>query len=198
MMLDALHRFFRRSSPPRLVPRGGPTFARYTSAGHRYPDGFCKACGVELTGSARLVCSSNCLHEWRIRTQPQYAARFVLQRDCGICQICGVDTIGTRSEVKALRNQAMTTRGPEDLARFLQAAMSSGLLGRADAGLPTAELFWHRAWDTRPWQVDHIRPVSEGGGGCGLENLRTVCIPCHKDETARLMRRRTARKRIKR
>jgi len=29
------------------------------------------------------------------------------------------------------------------------------------------------------WQVDHIVPVSKGGGGCGLDNLQTLCNECH-------------------
>ena len=29
------------------------------------------------------------------------------------------------------------------------------------------------------WHADHIRPVYKGGGLCHLENLRTLCVPCH-------------------
>lgn len=39
------------------------------------------------------------------------------------------------------------------------------------------------------WQSDHINPVAEGGGSCGLDNLRTLCTPCHAVETARLSAR---------
>lgn len=39
------------------------------------------------------------------------------------------------------------------------------------------------------WQSDHINPVAEGGGSCGLGNLRTLCTPCHAVETARLAAR---------
>ena len=39
------------------------------------------------------------------------------------------------------------------------------------------------------WEVDHIKPVSEGGGLCGLDNLRTLCTPCHDAETRRLRMR---------
>lgn len=30
------------------------------------------------------------------------------------------------------------------------------------------------------WHADHIRPVYKGGGLCHLENLRTLCVPCHQ------------------
>lgn len=45
------------------------------------------------------------------------------------------------------------------------------------------------------WQADHIVPVIEGGGACGLENLRTLCTPCHRLETAALAARRAAARR---
>ena len=33
------------------------------------------------------------------------------------------------------------------------------------------------------WDADHIIPVKEGGGQCGLDNIRTLCISCHKKVT---------------
>ncbi len=39
------------------------------------------------------------------------------------------------------------------------------------------------------WDADHIVPVAEGGGLCGLENYRTLCHPCHKRVTAELAAR---------
>jgi hypothetical protein len=30
------------------------------------------------------------------------------------------------------------------------------------------------------WDADHIVPVKDGGGLCGLDNMRTLCISCHK------------------
>lgn len=43
-------------------------------------------------------------------------------------------------------------------------------------------------------EIDHIIPVIEGGGCCGLENLRTLCRTCHIAETAALARRRADRR----
>src|SRR5450759_254868 len=38
-----------------------------------------------------------------------------------------------------------------------------------------------RRWRiARPrWEADHIIPVADGGGECGLDNYRVLCRPCH-------------------
>ena len=45
------------------------------------------------------------------------------------------------------------------------------------------------------WDMDHIVPVVEGGGECDLDNLRTLCIWCHKRVTAELAARRAEERR---
>lgn len=45
------------------------------------------------------------------------------------------------------------------------------------------------------FDMDHKVPVVEGGGSCGLENLRTLCKPCHRQVTAALAARRAFRRR---
>lgn len=44
------------------------------------------------------------------------------------------------------------------------------------------------------WQADHIVPVSEGGGECGLENYRTICTDHHHEVTAESRRRKKSAK----
>ncbi len=44
---------------------------------------------------------------------------------------------------------------------------------------------------TNLWQADHIHPVAEGGGSCGLENIQTLCSSCHKRKTADQARRKS-------
>ena len=44
------------------------------------------------------------------------------------------------------------------------------------------------------WQADHIVPVIEGGGSCGLEGIRTLCTTCHRRETKALAARRAVRR----
>jgi 5-methylcytosine-specific restriction enzyme A len=36
------------------------------------------------------------------------------------------------------------------------------------------------------WDADHVVPVAEGGGQCDLDNLRTLCVACHREATAEL------------
>lgn len=45
-------------------------------------------------------------------------------------------------------------------------------------------------WRGGEWEMDHIIPVIEGGGLCGLDGYRTLCRPCHKSESAALAQRR--------
>jgi hypothetical protein len=39
------------------------------------------------------------------------------------------------------------------------------------------------------WDADHINPVIENGGTCGLDGVRTLCICCHQEETKKLKKR---------
>lgn len=78
--------------------------------------------------------------------------------------------------------------------------MAHRLIARMGFKPPSEKRPW--AWQDEGfwWQADHIVPVAEGGGACGLENLQTLCTPCHKAKTAAQAReaaeRRQARKRI--
>jgi 5-methylcytosine-specific restriction enzyme A len=59
----------------------------------------------------------------------------------------------------------------------------------------TARLTLMRHWglSTRArkslWDADHILPVAEGGGECDLDNIRTLCLRCHRVVTAQLRER---------
>lgn len=44
------------------------------------------------------------------------------------------------------------------------------------------------------WEADHILEVIRDGPNT-LENLQTLCVPCHKDKTARLAQERALERR---
>jgi len=128
----------------------------------------CRRCGVEIVkGSGRRTfCSDSCVVEWKIRTQPDFAAEHVHARDKGIYRGCARDCDGLQRKIRVTK-WARRKRRMEEL------------------GLP-AYLLRRR----RYWEVDHIVPVVEGGGSCGLENLRTLCWECHRKATRELALRR--------
>jgi 5-methylcytosine-specific restriction enzyme A len=168
----------------------------------------CRWCQHEIEKKGRSTfCSDPCVHEWRIRSDPGYARRQVEKRGAGICQICGVDTNRIKRALLkaktllqgddwwsaprapwAVRNTA-AVRHARRLVRLLSSHRWPIVLTVHATGCYT--FHWPHLFE-----VDHILPVVEGGGGCGLENLRLLCRPCHRQETkalgSRLRNRRRA------
>lgn len=133
----------------------------------RGPNGLplCRWCRLEiLSRRRRTFCSDYCVHQWRLRSDPGYLREQVLLRDRGVCAECGTDTLRAFTALKRSRGPART----EALAMWgLRAVTARRSL----------------------WDADHILPVAEGGGECDLDNLRTLCLPCHREATAALRRR---------
>lgn len=124
-------------------------------------------------GRRRTFCSADCVHQYKVRTDSGYRRQKVFERDNGICGLCGVDCLGYENQLAALPWHSEP--GKEQRARE-RARRMAGMKRRARG---TGHL----------WQADHITPVSEGGGECDLDNLRTLCTACHKAETAKLRKR---------
>jgi hypothetical protein len=55
-------------------------------------------------------------------------------------------------------------------------------------------LWWSARSSLHAWEAHHVVPVVEGGGECGLEGLVTLCLPCHRRETAALAAQRAQRR----
>lgn len=134
----------------------------------------CRQCGgsIPAKGRRRTFCSAECVHAYKMQTDASYCREKVFERDNGICAKCGIDCLGAENRVacgpKWFREQPNGAARAEWLASRQRRARGTGHL----------------------WQADHIVPVVEGGGQCDLDNLRTLCTPCHKCETAALARRR--------
>jgi 5-methylcytosine-specific restriction enzyme A len=132
--------------------------------------GLCRWCSLEVPVRRYTFCSEYCVHEWKLRSQPGYLREQVLKRDRGICAHCAVDTL--REQIRLKRS-----RGKNVLALMDH----WGLKRKKRRSL---------------WDADHIVPVIEGGGECDLENIRTLCLRCHRLFTAQL-RERTRLKKIR-
>jgi 5-methylcytosine-specific restriction enzyme A len=163
-----------RSLPPQPEGRG--------------PNGrpFCRWCGEEVAAGRRTFCSEECVSEYSIRSNPSYARQMVFRRDQGVCALCGTDTEAVQERL--VKSWAATRNGGDQPAQAAFVAMVEQL---RQQGYTVNRWYPHRSL----WQMDHIVPVVEGGGACGLENLRTLCTPCHKRVTRELAARRAAEKR---
>ncbi len=131
----------------------------------------CRQCGNEVGKGRRSFCSGECVHQWRLRTDPGYLREQVFARDRGVCAGCGADTVALEGELKRLRR-----RNPIAWKQRME------------------ELYIPTARKKNLWDADHIVPVAEGGGECGLDNLRTLCLRCHRLVTEELRKRLQRRK----
>jgi len=125
----------------------------------------CRRCNGEVPPRRRSFCSPECVHHWRLRTDPNYVRELVQRRDHGRCARCGTCTESLRGA-------------------FARVPMRKRRAWLADHGIP-----WLRRFG-RWWDADHINPVAEGGGECDLTNYQTLCLPCHREKTTRQAQRR--------
>lgn len=91
----------------------------------------------------------------------------VYKRDKAICALCNIDT-------KEIAKKAINLVGEEREAYLKEHSIS------------LKRKIWIKKHGGGLWDADYIIPVVKGGGLCGLDNLRTLCIKCHKNETKKL------------
>ena len=147
--------------------------------------GTCRVCGCERKEGERWQtwCRGPCLDWYKFRSNASTVRWVIGKRDKGICALCGFDTAALQAELRRLsiwhpKQTAGEHRAMTRLRRLVWEL--AGYEGRIQAHV---------------WEADHIVPVVEGGGMCGPEGFRTLCLPCHHQETAALAARRAARRR---
>jgi hypothetical protein len=91
----------------------------------------------------------------------------------GVCRKCGIDA-------HALYTRICSLEPAERLNALINAKWSLPKSG------PALDRLLQNPREGDYWQADHIVAVAEGGGGCGLDNLQTLCTPCHQGETNKL------------
>ena len=154
---------------PRTLSGGRPKPALLPRGPNGLP--LCRWCELEILAKRRRTfCSDYCVHQHRLRTDPGYLRDQVFARDRGLCALCQADTPAIYAALKR-------ARGAARLAGLSLYGMKSIAARRS------------------LWDADHILPVAEGGGQCDLENLRTLCLPCHREATAELRQRLGVRQR---
>lgn len=125
----------------------------------------CRWCNKGVKPPRRTICSPECSHELSLRINGRYLRNCVYDRDKGVCSICKIDTKRIAKEVNLL-----TGIEKEEFLKKYNISLK------------------RKIWKTRHggglWDADHIITVKDGGGCSSLENMRTLCIACHKKVTA--------------
>jgi 5-methylcytosine-specific restriction protein A len=137
-------------------------------------------------------CSRACFEDVALRCGLIKPNALVYQRDHGVCAMCGADA---GAATRALERIRQVDRWDFRLTYAENHERTSAARSAAFLILDA----WGVSEETRSlWDADHIVPVIEGGGGCGLSNYRTLCVSCHRGETAQLASRRAERRRAAR
>lgn len=117
----------------------------------------CRWCRRLVSPPRSSFCSDDCVHEYRLRSDSTYLRSQVFMRDKGVCRECGSSTMDLRRKLDTLT---------EEVREVVCAVLDIPTNRRAPG---------HSLWD-----ADHMVPVRAGGGCCGLENIATLCLPCHR------------------
>jgi 5-methylcytosine-specific restriction protein A len=174
-----------------LRPRSDNTkrFPALNAAGNRQ----CRECGKERKKGDPWIswCGGPCIDAYLVRSSPAEARKAVWNRDGGICAICKVNCARLENWLAQLPRHGRLDMPHGRRDRFVAGSFGSWL-GRSG---PRARTLLGRLWGvalgnrTTLWDADHVVPVAEGGGGCELSNLRTLCLRCHASETRALKAR---------
>lgn len=148
--------------------------ARWLTADEAFPKrgkGRCRVCGVALSDRRYTTCSQACGDRVKLSTSATSQRWAVHRRDRGICARCGCDAAKLQRILRHVGGKW-----------FRDIADDLGIPG----GRRTGDL----------WDMAHVKAVCEGGGirpGMTAEeimdNLETLCIWCHREDTRALKRK---------
>lgn len=144
-----------------------------------------------LDGTMELFCGGDCESRFFIRSQRDAIRRELFAVERGVCAVCQLDCHALVQRLRAIdRNQP----GYKDRRHALLHKLAAGkpLLSASKVLL---DKVLKEATEGTLWHADHVLPVYKGGGGCDLDNLRTLCIACHAKVTRQQARERAAERR---
>ena len=142
-------------------------------------NGQCTWCGDPVPKGRRQWCGQDCVEAFLLDRSSEARRRAVFRRDRGVCALCRTDT----ERIKRLIDSFTPSDSPNRLTQ-------------TDGQIQQDLLAFYRSLGFAPyfrsmWEADHQIPRVRGGSN-ELNNLRTLCQPCHKQLTAELAAQRAA------
>ncbi|GAQ80647.1 hypothetical protein KFL_000580410 [Klebsormidium nitens] len=132
---------------------------------------------------ADLFCTLTCADQYSTRTSSAHNRRRLFELERGVCSMCNLDCHKMVTTLKGLSDAQRRKSIFEMAPAFLDYPKKLDyLLANFNEG--------------NAWHADHIVAVYEGGGECDLENLRTLCVPCHAKVTSEQTKRRASEARL--
>uniref|UniRef100_A0A7S3UFA5 Uncharacterized protein n=1 Tax=Picocystis salinarum TaxID=88271 RepID=A0A7S3UFA5_9CHLO len=127
------------------------------------------------TDKKDFFCGRRCFQAFLHRTSGGTLRKAIFDIEHGICQICGLDAHRLCVRLRPIKSFHERQKLVLDTTANhpLCPGWSSKTLDRL-VSVPS---------EGHAWQMDHIIEVAAGGGGCGLENVQTLCVPCHSLKT---------------
>ncbi|CAE7540133.1 smrc-1 [Symbiodinium sp. CCMP2456] len=153
------------------------------------------------SGEGEMFCGGPCRARYFGKRSGASLRRQLFELERGVCQRCGLDCHGLWQNLKSSNSSWLEELQKQNrMAAESKSAQSAAMhtllsyLTRFDSESPDD----FNLTEGSLWQADHILPVWQGGGACGLENLQTLCASCHNLKTSEETKQRAAKARAAR
>jgi hypothetical protein len=174
-----------------VLPATGARLCLHCAAA--VPGGAAVPLAEALDTAALLFCSPECERRRAVTASSAAMRRALFKHERGVCVLCGVDAAGLVRRLQAVERGSRRCRAAR--GALLDAA-APAFAARLSA--KAREALLAHATQGAAWQADHEVPVYAGGGLCDVDNLRTLCTPCHAGVTAAQARARGGARRAAR
>eukprot|EP00775_Hariotina_reticulata_P011000 gene11000-11154_t len=122
-----------------------------------------------LQGGLDLFCSLDCERQYHMTNSSSGLRRGLFKLERGVCQMCRLDCHQLVQQLQAVSRDAPHWAAHR---RAVIAALAPSFLAWGCRTL--LDKLINQATEGNAWHADHIVAVYEGGGGCDLDNLRTL------------------------
>lgn len=155
----------------------------------RGPNGrrLCCWCGREVAPRRQTWCSNDCVEDYRMHHEWGYIRERVRKRDGAVCWSCGVNAEEAARWWERIHKAYKRLRLYRLEGRYAEPWRGGPVIdAKRRVGWPD--------WRRDHWEADHIHARADGGTD-HPDNLRTLCVPCHKARTKRQQHERAKRRR---